>query len=335
MRYRRRDILSTNRNWLPTVLMALALLTACSAEKEPMIIDKVRIGLALQPSSALVLVAAEKGYFSQSGLDAEVLEYPSGKRALIEGLLPGNVDIAVSTEVPIAEAALQGTKMKLVASTFTASNVNRVIARKDAGIEKPEDIAGKRVATQKHSAVHYFLHLFLLEHGLAESDIRLSFTKAEELPASLEWGTIDAFSMREPYISEAAVRLPNNHVIFAAPGAYKQFDIVVVSPELQKQRSRVIEKFLRALQMAEEYIEQHPKEAQIIVAYKFGVVPETVAAGWGDYQFQLGMGQPLLLLLEDIARWMRSDEQAIPNFLEMMAFEGLEKTKPQGITVFR
>jgi len=336
MRFRRNETTLNNRSWLG-ILMLLAcapLLQGCS-EKEEMTIDRVRLGLALQPSSALALIASEKGYFRQNGLDVVLTDFPSGKRALVEGLLPGNVDIAVASDVPIAAAALRGEKFKLVASTFTASNVNRVIARRDAGIEKPADIAGKRVATQKHSAVHYFLHLFLMENRVSESDIKLSFTRAEELPPALEWGTIDAFSMREPYISQAAELLPNNHVIFAAPGVYKQYDVVVASPEMQKQSPVVIEKFLRALLMAGRFVEEHEHEAQIIVAYKLGTPVEKIASGWGEYSFQLGMGQPLLLLLEDISRWMKAEGQITPNFLEMMAFDGLEKVKPQAITVFR
>jgi len=336
MRFRRNETTLNNRGWLGIfMLLACApLLTGCS-EKEEMTIDRVRLGLALQPSSALALIASEKGYFRQSGLDVELSDFPSGKRALVEGLLPGNVDIALSAEVPVAAAALRGEKFKLVASTFTASNVNRVIARRDAGIEKPADLAGKRVATQKHSAVHYFLHLFLMENRLSGSDVRLSFTRAEELPSALEWGTIDAFSMREPYISQAAERLPNNHMIFAAPGVYKQYDVVVTSVELQKQKPVVIDKFLQGLKMAERFIKEHEHEAQIIVAYKLGTSVETVAADWEEYSFQIGMDQPLLLLLEDISRWMKAEGQPIPNFLEMMAFDGLEKVEPQAITVFR
>ena len=336
MRYRNNSRSRIKRMGLLLMFAAISVVTGCS-EKEVVSIDNVRLGLPLQPSSSLVLIAAEKGYFSHSGLDVELSSFPSGKRALLEGLLPGNVDIAVSTEVPIAAAALRGEKFNIIASTFTANNVNRIIARKDAGIEKPADIAGKRIATQKNSAVHYFLHLFLLEQNLSEADIKLSFAKAESLPPALEWGTIDAFSMREPYISQAAERLVDNHLIFAAPGVYKQFDVVVVSPELQKQRPQVIEKFLRALQMAEQFIQEQPKQAQQIVAGKLGVPVETVATGWDQYTFRLGMEQTLLLLLEDISRWMASEEREkqIPNFLGMMTFDGLEKVKPNAITVFR
>ncbi|NWF35404.1 ABC transporter substrate-binding protein [Mariprofundus sp. KV] len=338
MRYRRSETI--NYHWLSLLLLLACmplLLQGCTEKTEPLSIDKLRLGLPLQPSSSLVLVATEKGYFKQSGLDVELSSYPSGKRALLEGLLPGKVDIALATEVPIAAAALRGEKFNIVASTFSASNVNRLIARKDAGIENAADIAGKRIATQKDSAVHYFLHLFLLEQNLSESDIQLSFAKAEALPPALEWGTIDAFSMREPYISQAAQRLPNNHLIFAAPGIYKQFDIVVVRPELQQQQPQIVEKFVRALQMAEQFVQQQPKQAQAIVADKLGIEVASVAAAWPQYSFRLGMDQTLLLLLEDISRWMRAGEegQQTPNFLGMMVFDGLEKIKPNAITVFR
>jgi len=87
------------------------------------------------------------------------------------------------------------------------------------------------VATQRASAVHYFLHLFLLRHGMSEDDVDLSFMKAEELPGALSEGTIDAFSMREPFIGEAKRLMGEQAVVFSEPALYvKTFNLVAVKP---------------------------------------------------------------------------------------------------------
>jgi len=169
------------------LLFSFTLLISCSDEAEQLPSNtgntpgyKLKLGIALQPTSALAMIAMEKNYFKKHHIDIDLHKYPSGKRALNDGLFSGQIDIATTTDMPAAMAALQQHKYKIIASTFNADNVNRIIARKDAGILSPADLQGKKVATQQASAVHYFLYLFLLEHGLSENDVQQYFFKAEQ-----------------------------------------------------------------------------------------------------------------------------------------------------------
>jgi len=313
--------------------LALALILA-GCTQQPEQIEPLRLAMVLQPSSALAIVAEAKGYFAEQRLQVEIADYPSGKRALEEGLLKGKVEVALTSEVPVALAALRGEPLRILATTFTASNVNRIVVRRDAGILRPLDLRGKRIATQKGSAVHYFLHLFLLDRGIDERQVQLSFADAEQLVPALAHGTIDAFSMREPYITQARQRLGDKVAVFAAPGIYRQFDLVVAAPEAVQQRKVALERLLRALQQAEQCVEQSPAEAQAIVARRLGTPVAAISADWPGYTFHLAMEQTLLLLLEDIGRWQQPD-RPLPNYLELMSFDALERVKPQAITVVR
>ncbi|MES9908569.1 MAG: hypothetical protein ABW150_08700 [Candidatus Thiodiazotropha sp.] len=53
-----------------------------------------------------------------------------------------------------------------------------------------------------------------MEHEIYEKDLELSYFKAEQLPDKLASGAIDAFSMREPYISLAREKLPGKYIVF-------------------------------------------------------------------------------------------------------------------------
>ena len=190
---------------------------------------KIRFGLSLQPSSGLVIVALEQGYFQKNGLKLIVNEYPSGKRALIKGFFKGLVDVTSSSDLPVTLGGMGREDFRCISSIFRTDDMNSIVARRDAGIEKATDLKGKRIATQKGSAVHYFLHLFLLEHGLSEKDIQLSFMQAEQLPVALADGRIDAFSMRAPYIDQAEKLLGDNALTMTAPGLYDQQDVILVA----------------------------------------------------------------------------------------------------------
>lgn len=300
---------------------------------------KLRLGLAMQPSSGLIMVALENGYFEKNGLDVEVVEFPSGKRALNNGLFKGVVDIATSSDVPVAVSMLKGLDFKIAAITFNADNINRVIARKDAGIKRPSDLIGKRIATQRSSAVHYFLDLFMGEHGISHKDIEMIYMKAEKLPLALRSGEIDAFSMREPYITEAKELLGENCVVFSEPGLYSQIDVVVVDNKIVENSPQMVNNFLRALIEAEEFTVSNTKESIDIISKRLGVSYESISKLWPEVKLRISLGQSSVMLMEDIARWVIKEklieDKEVPNSLEYIYFNGMEAAKPQAVTIIR
>ncbi len=321
------------------LLMLPLILTACAEKTEPLQKIPLTLALAMQPSSGLAMVALEQGLFEKHGLTITLEKFPSGKRAMNESFLKGKSDMAVSADVPLVKALLQQHKFKIFASIFHASNVNRIIARRDACIITASDLLGKRVATQKASAVHFFLHLFLTEHAISEDNIQASFYKAEELPLKLAQGEIDAFSMREPYISDAKALLGENHIVFAAPGLYRQHDIVVVNPAFEQNNPEAITRFLNALIEAESFVKERPAESIAIIAKWLGVSKEHIEMRWAEINMHVSLEQSMLLLMEDIARWVIKQEAAknriVPNFLDMIMTEPLERLAPDTVTIIR
>lgn len=301
--------------------------------------DVVRIGLSLQPTNALVIVALARGYFADQGLKVAVTEYPSGKIALKTGLFAGKLDMITASDVPIALSGFQRRDFKIIATVYAVDNQNRVIARKDRGIVRPDDLRGKRVATQSASAVHFFLSLFLANSGISDNEVEMSFMAARRLPATLANGAIDAFAMREPYISRARAFLGDKAVVFDAPGLYDQTDQIVVSDALIDKRPGAVVKILRALVRAEEYVKSNRTAAQTIVADRLGVTPARIAADWPRRPPRVSLEQSLLSHLEVQARWaIRSklvNGTAVPNYLDVIHLRSLVAVKPRVVTVVR
>lgn len=328
--------------WLFLSAFMIMFFSGCEKKKEQAQTKhnkKIRLGLAMQPSSGLIMIALENGYFKKNGVDVEVVEFPSGKRALNDGLFKGKVDIATSSEVPIAISMLKGLDFKIVAITFNADNINRVIARKDSGINKPIDLVGKRIATQRSSAVHFFLHLFLGEYGISNKDIEISFMKAEKLPSALASGKIDAFSMREPYITRAKKLLGKNYVVFAEPGLYSQIDALLVDKKILQKSSQAVNSFIRAIIKAEEFTVSNTQKSIDIISKKLGVSYESISKLWPEVKLRISLGQSSIILMEDIARWAIKErltqESIVPNSLEYIYFNGMEAAKPQAVTIIR
>ena len=286
---------------------------------------ELRLAVPLQPQSALLLTAVERRDFAKHGLDVSLRDYPSGKRALHDGLFAEEANFAAASDMPVAIAGFDRADFRIVARTFSADNVNRVIARRDVGIAEPTDLRGKRVATQENSAVHYFLYLFLLEHGMTEEDVSLSFMKAQALPRALAEGRIDAFSMREPYIGEAKRLLADNAVLFAAPGVYEQMDVIVVCEALAKKSPGILKSFVAALLDSEAFVREQPARARALVEKRLGMESGGLTDFWRSSNIGVSLPTSLLLRMEDQARWSitrHHDHKKVPNYL------GLVEAKP-------
>ncbi len=339
----RKPAADQQRVFLRSTLVAALLffLPAACGNNEGPVSEKieVRLALASQPSSGLIFVALEKGFFEQAGLNIKLIEYPSGKRALNEGLLSGRTDIAVCADVPLVDAALKGSRFKIFSTVFYADNVNRIIARRDAGISRPEDLINKRVATQYASAVHFFLSQFMLAKNIEAQAFQTLYMKAEELPKALAEGRIDAFSMREPYISRARELLGNNHIIFSAPGVYRQFEALVASDRLVRQQPKVLNRYLEAVLRAEEFVRREPQQAHAIIARKLGVDAAAVAAIWPETGLLVSLDKSSILLLEQIARWAvdsgMTENDSIPNFLNFVYQDALLNQKSPAVDITR
>ena len=292
----------------------------------------IMLGLAHESLAALAIIANNKQYFSEQGVDVEVKNYASGKLAL-NAFLDGEVDLATTADIPIVFKSMKRRDFKIVSTIGSSDNEPRIIALKNAGINKPEDLRGKRVATQKASAVHFFLHVFLLKNGMDASDVDLSYMKGKKLPAALAAKEIDAFSMREPFIGEATELLgEDNVVVFTAPGLYRKTFNLIASKSIIRHKSEHVEKIVKALAQAEAFAIQNEGEAVTIVAQALGSKPEKIAAIWKDVSLKVSLDQSLLLGLEGEANWVLdnkfSDAEKAPVYLDYMYIDALKSVNP-------
>jgi len=323
--------------------IVLVLLAGCDgvqspAPKDHADLQSLRLGLSVDPNSSLLIVALGIGAFSEVGIEPRVAEYPSGKLALLDGLLAGREDLITVADVPVALAGFTDAPLRIVASVFSTDDVNRVVTRRSLGIERPGDLAGRTVGTQRGSAVHFFWHLFSLDQHIHDQE-QLRFLPAEELPAALADGRIDAFSMREPFVTEARTLIGDDLLVFSAPGLYGQQHLLVSSESMTRDHPDLLRRFVRALLAAEAYCRLQPEAAQALVAQFLSVPRERIAALWPDIALRVRLDQGLLLLLEEEARWAMDaglvPSGPLPNYLDFIDADVLAIERPRAVTLIR
>ena len=299
---------------------------------------KIRVGLAMQPTSALLIIADEKNYFKEQGLDVYIKKYPSGKRALYQGLLKGDVDMVTLNESPFVMAAFKHDSLRAISGIFIDDNTNSIVARRDHGIHLPADLSGKKIATQKASAVHYFMHQFLVENDIDLEQIDIFFYKSEQLVEKLISGEIDAFSMREPYVSRARESLKDKVIVFEERGIYTQIGLLVSTEEYINKNSIITKRFLKALSQAEQFIKNDRSTATRMIASYLGADYEGFAVSFNQAEVKLKFDQLYIAISEDIARWAKKknlvpNDQDIPNYLEKVSIASLREVSPDAVSL--
>ena len=288
--------------------------------------------------TGLVSIAVQKGYFAEQGLEVEVKEFKTGDDAT-RAVFEGKADIATVAETAFVFDSFREKDFSLFATIGSWDNEVKIVARTDRNINSIADLRGKRVGTHPKISVHYFLSQALLKHGLTMRDITPVFKKAGELPAALEAGEIDAFSLREPFIGEATQRLKGNVQVFAEPGLYwKSFSLVARNKTLAE-RSDALQRFLRALRKAEMLVREQPREAAGILAAWLNSTSDKIAADLDQVKLRLGLEQRIVYVLENAAAWAMDENlvtaKTMPNYLLLINADALRAVKPYSVTIIK
>lgn len=194
---------------LSVVLLPLAvgLLGACSSEKATPSkeggkeeLTTVRIGYMPNFSSVgLAVIAKEAGYFEEEGIKPELVEFADGP-TIISAMESGSIH--VGNIGPGAHVLLPQGKAEVVMMD-QLGNADAVLGSKKKGIEKLEDLKGKKIAVATGTSSETILKLTLKKIGLTDQDVELLDMDASAITTAMLSGKIDA----------CATWSPNTHTI--------------------------------------------------------------------------------------------------------------------------
>ncbi|MBF0341317.1 MAG: NrtA/SsuA/CpmA family ABC transporter substrate-binding protein [Magnetococcales bacterium] len=319
------------------VLLLVLVLSGCRESANPEI-HKLTVAYTTQPQCTLLHVAQAKGFFAEEKLDVQPRLFTFGKMALQE-LLEDRADLATAAETPIMFNILKGEKIFVLANIDTSTTNNAIVARKDAGIVQPTDLAGKRIALSPGTTSDFFLSTFLIANGLSRQQIHELPLKPEEMQEAIVHGRVDAISTWNYPLTQIVQALGANGTTFFDRDIYTETYNLVAKQEFVQKNPAILERFLRALIKAERFTQQQPLVAQEIVAQAIHVNRELVRSVWNNFGYRIVLDQILLIMLEDETRWAMSHglakPAAMPDYLSYIHFDALKAVKPEAIRIKR
>lgn len=179
-----------------TVVMALVIgisVGGCQEQTEkPEQFEKVSIGISNQSLlSSLVIIAKEKDYFLEEGIDVEVKGYPTGKTALA-ATFNGEIDIGTVADTPIVSNSFERNYFAVFGTILDSAQHAKVLTRKDKAINSPQDLIGKKVTTTIGTTTHFFMVTFFAMNNLDLESVEIFDTKPTETVKILINGEVDA-----------------------------------------------------------------------------------------------------------------------------------------------
>lgn len=286
--------------------------------------------------SCAVLVAKEKGFFTNEGLSVTIKPYTSGKAAMA-AIVEKKADIGTVADIPVMFAGLDNTPVSVIATIFAAEKDHGVVGRKDKGVSIGASLKGKRIGVPLSTSAHFTLDAFLNRQKLLPSEVTTRSYKPEELPVVLAQGDVDAIAIWEPFLSVAMEKLGTNGVIFYGHDVYESIYNIVGMQSYISEHPETVKKMLRGLISGTSVCRNDPQLAQKIVSQATKIDIEALKTSWSSYRFDIVLDQGLILALEDEARWAiknkLTSKTKVPNYLGNIYIEGLESLRPSAVTI--
>ncbi len=261
-------------------LLALMLTAACTpiapearsaAAPETQSPHPIALGVGFIPNVqfAPFYVGIEKGFFAENGIDLS-MEY-GFENDYLKLVATDEMQFMIASGDQLVLGRAQELPVRYVMNWYTSYPVT-VFAKVDAGIHRPEDLAGRRVGVPGPFGANYIALRALLDAaGLTEADIQMEsigFTQASAVSEGLVDAAVD-YAVNGPVVLGSAgietVQITlDQHIQIPANG-------LVTNERTLDEEPQLVEAMVRALQKSIAYTLANPDDS-FAIALSF--VPE-------------------------------------------------------------
>ena len=208
-------------------------------------------------------VALEKGWYAAEGVDIEI-QRGHGAVDTYKRVTAGSLDIGRSVMVSVALGRAQGANGKIIQITMHTSPYGLAYL-KGAGIEKPKDLEGRKIAIPSGSSVLQFWPAFAKVNGIDLKKTPIIHMGPAALVPSLAAAKVeatDAWLNSLPAFEQAASQQGRQvgHFLWSDFGLSDMYGAAfVASDETVSKRPEAIQKFVRATVRGISWAFENPK----------------------------------------------------------------------------
>ena len=219
-----------------------------------------------------MFVGVEKGLFKKHGIEVKLKVVNTGTD-MVNAMKKNEVQIGDMSVTTFLKARHDGSPFTVVgfimndATVTNADTPLAIVARKDSGIRRVEDLKGKRVALAKAQTSDEYLKMVLSRRGMKYEDVNIENIMAPPaLSTALSEGKVDAVVSWEPFNTMALERAKDSYVVLRGGGHLSYIMVATVHDSMLKDNPKAVQSFVNGLAAASHYTRQHRDEAVEIFA---------------------------------------------------------------------
>ncbi len=214
----------------------------------------------VNPDHAPLIVAREKGYFAEVGLDVEMIA-PADPSAPPRLVAAGQGDIAISYQPNLYLQVAEGLPLAWF-GTIVSTPLNALVVLDDSPINQIADLKGKTIGFSVGGFEDALLKMMLSEAGLDLSDIELVNVNFALSP-SLISGNVDAVigAFRNFELNQLDLEKRPGRAFYPEEHGVPAYDELIYLTRLDMADDTRLPRFLAAVEKATFYLTNHPDDA--------------------------------------------------------------------------
>ncbi|MFW5680131.1 MAG: aliphatic sulfonate ABC transporter substrate-binding protein [Pseudomonadota bacterium] len=253
-------------------LAAATLLCAGPALAEP----PARLTLDYAYYNPLSLLLKEKGWveeaFAADGTEVRwVLSLGSNKA--LEFLSGGSIDVGSTAGGAALVAKANGNPIRGI-YLYSRPEWTALVTRRDTGINRVADLAGKTIAVTRGTDPHLFLLQALAAEGLSERDVRMVLLQHPDGGRALVSRQVDAWAGLDPHMAQHELR--DGVVLFHRAPALNTYGLLNVRERFAERHPEAVVRLLELYERARAHARAHPDELAAVVARAARLDPAVV-----------------------------------------------------------
>ena len=211
----------------------------------------------VNPDHATLVVAKEKGYFAEAGLEVELIA-PADPNDAPKLVAAGKADVGITYQPQLQMQVAAGLPLVRIA-TIVATPLNTLVVLADGPIKSIADLKGKKVGFSVGGLEDALLGAMLARHGLTLDDVELVNVNFSLSP-SLFAGQVDAVigAYRNFELNQMDILGRPGRAFYVEEEGVPAYDELVAVTNKARLGDPRMRRFVEALERAVQYLVNYP-----------------------------------------------------------------------------
>ena len=270
----------------------------------------------INPDHGPIIIAKEKGYFSDQNLEIEIIA-PADPSAPPKLVAAGQADLAVSYQPQLHLQLTQGLPLIRV-GTLVATPLNCLLVLENGPIKTPQSLSGKKIGFSVAGVEEILLSAILEKYGVKLEDVELVNVNFSLSP-SLMSGQVDAVigAFRNFELNQMKIENVPGKCFFLEEEGVPPYDELIYVANSENIDKEKIRKFLKATELATQFIINNPEESWKIFASTSKELDDQLnKMAWADTIPRFALRPPAF----DAGRYLEFQDFLLQNKLINKAF---------------